>query len=285
MTASMMFVPANTPERFAKAQGTAAGALILDLEDSVAPPDKDQARRNVVELMASAKRHQQLWVRVNSMSSGLMLKDLAAVIPTRPFGVMIPKCSGKETIEPLCHYLDALETACGTPVGETKILAIATETSRSLFRLHEYDAAGGRLWGLTWGNEDLAADVGTLSNREGDRYSEPYRLARSMCLFAAAAAGVRALDGVFIALNDTEGLIREAKEAQRDGFIGKIAIHPSQIDPINQAFSYSEQQVQWARRVIDAFEKNPGQRAIRLDNRMLDEPHLKLARRMVGAAE
>ncbi len=284
MTVSIMFVPASTPERFAKAQGTAATALILDLEDSVPLADKEKARRNVVELMATAKRHQQLWVRVNSLGSGLMLKDLAAIVPTRPFGVMIPKCNGKETLGPLCHYLDALETACGTPVGETKIFAIATETAQSLFRLHEYDNARGRLWGLTWGNEDLAADVGTLSNRDGARYTEPYRMARNMCLFAAAAAGARAIDGVCIALNDPEQLTLEAKEAQRDGFVGKMCIHPSQIGPINEAFAYSAEQVEWARRVIAAFEQNPGQGALRLDGKMLDEPHLKLARRMVGAA-
>lgn len=282
MTASMMFVPGNAPDRFRKAQGTAAGALILDLEDSVPHTGKDEARANVVEMIRSAQKHQQIWVRVNALSTGLMLKDLAAVVPARPFGVVIPKCSGNATLVPVQHYLDALEAASDVPAGATKILAIVTETARSMFHLGEYDNTSGRIWGLTWGAEDLGADVGSISNRDGAGYSEPFRLARSLCLFAAAAAGVRPIDTVCVAINDAELVKKESEESFRDGFVGKMAIHPAQVAPINAAFSYSAAQLDWARQVIGAFAQNPGQGALRLDGKMIDEPHLKLARRMLG---
>ena len=280
--ASILFVPGNAPDRFRKAQGTAAGALILDLEDSVPHSGKDEARGNVVEMLRSAQKHQQMWVRVNALSTGLMLKDLAAVVPAQPFGIVVPKCSGKDTLVPVQHYLDALETAGNIPLGQTKILPIVTETARSMFHLGEYGNASGRLWGLTWGAEDLGADVGSISNRDGAGYSEPYRLARSLCLFAAAAAGVRPIDTVCVAINDAELVKNESLEAFRDGFVGKMAIHPAQLAPINEAFTYSAEQTDWARRVVDAFAQSPGQRALRLDGKMIDEPHLKLARRMLG---
>ena len=194
-------------------------------------------------LLATAQKHQQIWVRVNALSTGLMLKDLAAVVPAQPFGIVIPKCSGSDTLEPVRHYLDALEAANHVPAGQTKILAIVTETARSLFHLGEYDNTSGRLWGMTWGGEDLSADVGSISNREGATYTEPYRLARSLCLFAAAAAGVRAIDSVCVSINDTELVKKESQEAFRDGFTGKMAIHPAQLGAINEAFTYSAQKL------------------------------------------
>lgn len=284
MNASMLFVPATKPDRYRKAQAGAAGALILDLEDSVAASDKEAARRNVTGMLAAQPPHQQVWVRVNPASTGLLLPDLAAVVPGRPFGILLPKCAGRETLLPVCHYLDALETAAGVPLGQTKILAIATETGGSMFRMGEFAGSPARLWGLTWGGEDLAAELGAIDNRENGRYTEPYRLARSLCLYAAAAAGVRAIDTVSVAINEPDLVRAESAEAFRDGFVAKMAIHPNQLAPINEAFRYSEQQLDWARRVVTALGGQAGAGAVQLDGKMVDEPHLKLARRMLGDA-
>lgn len=276
----MLFVPANRPERYLKAQSGDAGALILDLEDSVPPSAKDEARAHLARMLAAQPKHQQVWVRVNPASSGLLLEDLAAVVPGRPFGILLPKCSGRESLLPVCHQLDALETAFGVPLGHTRILPIATETGGSMFHLGEFAGATPRLWGITWGGEDLAADIGAFGNRIEGRFTEPYRIARSMCLYAAAAAGVRAIDTVSVAINAPAEVQVESAEAFRDGFVGKMAIHPSQLAPINEAFRYAPEQVEWSKRVIAAFEAQPGAGAFQLDGQMIDIPHLKLARRI-----
>lgn len=280
--ASLLFVPASRPERYQKAQQSGAGALIIDLEDSVAPGAKDEARRNLGAMLAAQPAHQQIWVRVNPAESGLLLADLAAVVPGRPFGIVLPKCCGRASLEPICHQLDALEVAFGVPPGATKILAIATETGASMFRLGELAGVSERLWAITWGGEDLAADVGALANREQGVFTEPYRIARAMCLYAAAAAGVRAVDTVSVAINAAEAVRAESLAAKRDGFVAKMAIHPSQIAPINEAFAYSEQERAWAGRVVAAFAAAPASGALQLDGQMIDMPHLRLARRMLG---
>lgn len=292
MSVSMLFVPGSAPAKFAKARASSAGALILDLEDSVASSEKDAARQHVVEMLRGAARApeamakldtaQTLWVRVNSAPSSLLEADLAAVVAERPFGIVLPKCCGRASLDPVAARLDALESAAGIPVGRTKILAIATETARSLFHFSEYPGSTPRLWGLTWGAEDLSADVGSLATRDEAGYTEPYRLARSLCLFGAAAAGVRAIDTVCVSLDDAALVQREAAEAFRDGFVGKMAVHPAQLAPIETGFTGTPEQLDWARRVIAAFESHPGEGAIRLDGKMIDEPHAKLARRLLG---
>jgi citrate lyase subunit beta/citryl-CoA lyase len=284
MTASMLFVPGDAPDKFAKAQRGSAHALILDLEDSVPAGSKAQARQNVAGMLGHKTPNQQLWVRVNPAESGLLLQDLAAVVPHQPYGIVLPKCCGRESLMPVVHYLDALETAAGIAQGQTKILPIATETAASLFRLADYAGATARLWGLAWGGEDLSADIGALSNSAGNAFTEPFRLARSLCLMAAAAAGVRAFDTVTVAVKDTERVSREAQEAFRDGFSGKMAIHPAQVEPINTAFTYSPEKVDWARRVLALFAANPDKRALQMDGQMIDEPHAKLARRILGVS-
>lgn len=280
--ASLLFVPASRPERYLKAQASGASALILDLEDSVAPAAKDEARRNLAAMLAAQPAHQQVWVRVNPADSGLLLQDLAAVVPGRPFGIVLPKCCGRASLEPVCLQLDALEVAFGVPQGQTKILAIATETGASMFHLGELAGASDRLWGITWGGEDLAADIGARSNRVEGRFTEPYRLARSLCLYAAAAAGVRAVDTVSVAINAPEAIRTEADEAKRDGFTAKMAIHPSQIESINAAFALGAEERAWAERVIAAFAAEPAAGALQLDGQMIDMPHLRLARRLLG---
>ncbi len=282
MNASMLFVPGDAPEKFRKVQAGEAGALILDLEDSVSPGAKEQARRNVVDMLAARSTGQQLWVRVNPAATGLLLPDLAAVVPARPFGIVLPKCCGRDSLVPLAHYLDAIECTASIAVGTTRILAIATETAASMFRLGELAGVTPRLWGLAWGGEDLSADIGASSNNLSGIYTDPFRLARSLCLLAAAAAGVHAIDSVCPTLRDAERVRRESEDALRDGFAAKMAIHPAQLKPINEAFVFPPERIDWARRLIAAFESNPAQRVLQLDGQMVDEPHLKLARRMLG---
>jgi len=282
--ASMLFVPGNAPDKYRKARQSEAGSLILDLEDSVPRGGKDDARRAVVEMLRAPPGPQALWVRVNALSTGLLLQDLAAVVGMRPFGIVLPKCCGRETLAPVVHYLDAMEAAAGVAAGSTRILAIATETASSVFRLSEYAGLTERLWGLTWGAEDLAADVGAISNQADDGHADPYRLVRSLCLFGAAAAGVRPIDTVCTSLHDVASVRREAAEAFRDGFVGKMAIHPAQLAPINEAFVASAAQLDWARRVVAAFDSQSDKGALNIDGRMVDEPHLKLARRLLAGA-
>lgn len=282
MTRSLLFVPGDSPRKFERAAASGADALILDLEDSVAQAQKPSARSAVRAMLAAAPAGKQLWVRVNALESGDTLADLAAVMPAQPFGIVLPKCSGRETLLRAAHYLDAFEASAGLPTQSTQILAIGTETAQSLFGLHGYAGVTPRLWGISWGAEDLAADVGSLANRAGGRYTEPYRLARSLCLYAAAAAGVRAIDTVCVELDDAKILDDEAQEAYRDGFVGKLAIHPRHLPAINHAFTPSEGQLAWAHRVLDAFAAHPGAGTLNVDGKMIDHPHRRLAQRLTG---
>lgn len=282
MTQSLLFVPGDSGRKFDHAAASDADALILDLEDSVAPDQKPAARAQVRAMLERGAPGKQLWVRINALDGGDALADLAAAMPAAPYGIVLPKCAGREDMRQLAHYLDAFEAAAGAVPGATRILAIVTETAQSLFELHDYRDATPRLWGLSWGGEDLAADVGALRNRDAGRYTEPFRLARSLCLMAAAAAGVRAIDTVCVDLDAPEALADEAREAYRDGFVGKMAIHPRHIGAINAALSPDEGQLQWARAVIAAFAANPGAGTLRLDGKMIDRPHLRLARRLLG---
>jgi citrate lyase subunit beta/citryl-CoA lyase len=282
MTRSLLFVPGDSGRKFDHAAASAADALILDLEDSVAPDQKPAARAQVRAMLERGAAGKPLWVRINALDGDDALADLAAVMPASPYGIVLPKCAGRDGLLHLSHYLDAFEATAGTAPGVTRILAIVTETAQSLFSLHDYRDATPRLWGLSWGAEDLAADVGALRNREAGRYTEPFRLARSLCLMSAAAAGVRAIDTVCVDLDAPEVLAAEAGEAFRDGFVGKMAIHPRHVAAVNAALSPDDGQLQWARAVIAAFAANPGAGTLRLDGKMIDRPHLRLARRLLG---
>ncbi|MET4576243.1 HpcH/HpaI aldolase/citrate lyase family protein [Ottowia thiooxydans] len=284
MSSSLLFVPGTDAGKFGKALASKASALILDLEDSVRPAEKGAARAQVADWVAQARPEQPLWVRVNPESSGLLLEDLAAIVKTRPFGIVLPKCCGRDSLQPVVHYLDAFEAAANIERGSTRILAIVTETAASMFRLGEFAGATPRLWGITWGAEDLGADVGSLENADDAGYTEPFRLARSLCLFGAASAGVHAIDTVCVALRDDERILQESRLAFRDGFTGKLAIHPAQLKPIHAGFVASAKQQDWAARVVAGFEGSPAQGALQLDGKMLDQPHLRLARRILGGA-
>lgn len=283
---SLLFVPGHDARKLAKGLECGADALIVDLEDAVPEAEKPRARAVTAEFVGAPHERLPLFVRINALSTGLALDDLAAVVRARPHGIVLPKCAGARDVALVDAYLRALEARDGVPAGSIRILPIATETAASVLGANSYgDSPNARLCGLMWGGEDLAADIGALANREPDgRYAAPYELARTLTLLGATAAQVPAIDAVFINFRDTPGLQAEAMQAVRDGFSAKAAIHPDQVGPINEAFTPSQDDVAWAQRVIAAFEAAPTQGAIQLDGRMLDRPHLRSAQRVVARA-
>jgi citrate lyase subunit beta/citryl-CoA lyase len=274
---SLLFVPGDRPDRMEKALRGEADALILDLEDSVAAERKAEARRAVADFL-HAHSTAPLWVRVNPLDGAENEKDLAAVLPAHPDGIVLPKAEGGVSVAELNRRLAAAGNATA------QILAIATETPAAMFQLGTYGGVR-RLAGLTWGAEDLPAAIGAATSREADgRYTPPYELARSLCLFGAAAAGVAAIETVYPAFRDLEGLAAYAGRARRDGFTGMMAIHPDQVGAINAAFTPTDAEVAHARAVVAAFEASPGAGALSLDGRMIDRPHLVQAHRTLAAA-
>jgi citrate lyase subunit beta / citryl-CoA lyase len=272
---SLLFVPGDRPDRMEKALASGADALILDLEDAVAPANKAVARHEVAHFL---NRHSQskLWVRVNPLDSPDNEKDLNAVLHSHPDGIVLPKAEGGASVAELARRLSERSNATAM------ILAIATETPAAVFALGSYGGAK-RLAGLTWGAEDLPAAIGASTSREEDgRFTPPYELARSLCLFGAAAAGVAPIETVYPAYKDLDGLAAYAARARRDGFTGMMAIHPDQVAAINAAFTPSEAELTHARAVVAAFEANPGAGALALEGRMIDRPHLLQAQRILA---
>lgn len=282
---SMLFVPGDSEKKMAKAASVGADALILDLEDSVAAQRRPLAREMTLAYLKSAERgRSELWVRMNPLDSSDALADLVAVVAGRPDGIALPKCEGPHHVQQLDHYLAILETQHGLPVGSIGITAIATETAAAPFTLGQYKGAP-RLRILTWGAEDLGAALGASSNKdEHGEYTAPYVLARSLCLFGAHAAGVQGLDTVQPDFRASDKLLRECNEARRDGFLGKIAIHPDQVAIINEAFTPAAEEVAHAQAVIDAFAANPEAGTLSLNGKMIDKPHLKQAERVMAIA-
>ena len=286
---SWLFVPGDSDRKQARALESAADALILDLEDSVAPARRQAARERVASFLRerSAQRvAQRLWVRVNAPASGELLEDLTAVVPGAPDGIVLPKVSAPAEVVEAHHYLSALEKREGHSPGSIRVLVIATETARAVLGIEGLAAGVPRLAGLTWGAEDLGASLGARARLEADGSPTPvFELARSLCLLAAAAAGVPAIDGVHADFRDRDGLARELARARRDGFSGKLAIHPEQVEPINVAFTPSESEIARARRVVAAFAEAPDIGVTSLDGQMIDRPHLLQAERLLAAAE
>lgn len=274
---SLLFVPGDRPDRMEKALRAGADALILDLEDAVAPAAKPEARRHVAEFL-NTHSTARLWVRINPLDGDEVDRDLTAVLPSHPDGIVLPKAEGGASVAELTRRL----TERGNATAQ--ILAIATETPAAMFQLGSYGGSK-RLAGLTWGAEDLPAAIGAATSREPDgRFTPPYELARSLCLFGAAAAGVAPIETVYPAFRDVDGLAAYAARARRDGFTGMMAIHPDQVPPINAAFTPSEAEIAHARAVVAAFEAHPGAGALSLDGRMIDRPHLVQAQRTLAAA-
>jgi citrate lyase subunit beta/citryl-CoA lyase len=271
---SLLFVPGDRPERMAKAATLDVDALILDLEDAVAPSSKPRAREAVAACLAGP-RTMPLFVRINPLDSGLAEDDLAAILDARPDGIMLPKAEGGDSLA----RLDALLS------GDIAILPIASETPAAIFTLGTYGGVTPRLCGLTWGAEDLPAAIGAATAREPDgSYTAPYQLARSLVLFGAHAAGVAAIETVYPDFRDLDGLAAYAARGRRDGFTGMMAIHPAQVPVINAAFTPSPDELAHARRICAAFDANPDAGALQLDGRMIDTPHLNAARRLIGLA-
>ncbi len=274
---SLLFVPGDRPDRMEKALGAGADALILDLEDAVAPQNKQVARHEVAHFL-NQHNDARIFVRVNPLDSPDNEKDLNAIVPSHPDGIVLPKAEGGAAVTELAKRLSERSNATA------QILAIATETPAAIFGLGTYGGAR-RLLGLTWGAEDLPAAIGVATSREEDgSFTAPYEIARALCLFGAAAAGVLPIETVYPAFKDLEGLAAYAARARRDGFLGMMAIHPAQVPVINQAFTPSEAELAHARAVIAAFEANPGVGTLSLEGRMLDRPHLVQAQRILSQA-
>lgn len=281
---SFLFVPGDSERKMAKGPASAPDGLILDLEDSVAADRKQIAREMVLAYLESSDRGgPRLYVRVNALDTGLTLGDLAAVMQGRPDGIVFPKCVGQADVDLLAHYLDALEAREGIEAGTTRVLTIATESAAAVLALAANPARHARLIGHSWGGEDLMADLGALAKGpEPGQYDDTFKLARTVNLMASVAAGVTAYDTVYPDIKNVAGLRAEAADARRMGYGGKIAIHPDQVAIIHEVFTPSAQEVDWARRVIATFESNPGSGVLTLDGKMLDKPHLVLARRLLA---
>ena len=284
---SMLFVPGDSEKKMAKAHGTRASALILDLEDAVSIERIDIARDMTREYLASHtdRVRQQVWVRVNPLSTPLALPDLAAVVGGAPDGIVLPKVESAQDVVRLDHYLTALEQRDGVAHGTVRILVVATETPQAGFALDSYRGVSPRLAGLTWGAEDLSTAIGASTNRSEDgEFEFTYQVARALCLLGAHAAGVQAVDTLSVDFRDAERLKRDVRASRRAGFSGKIAIHPDQVDIINTGYSPDDDEIRHARAVIAAFEKAGGAGTVQLDGKMIDKPHLVQARRVLAAA-
>jgi citrate lyase subunit beta/citryl-CoA lyase len=283
---SLLFIPGDSPRKLDKGLGSGADALLIDIEDSIAPSRKDEARAITVSfLMAarSAKDRPRLFVRVNGFATGLTDADLDAVIAGQPDGIMLPKAEGGAAVTHCDAKITSREAMHGMPDGATEIIAIATETAAALFLAGTYGGSSKRLKGLTWGAEDLSAELGAEANRDAQgHFLDPYRLARSLCLAGAAAAGVQPIDTVHVDFRNDAGLRRECEEARRDGFTGKMAIHPAQVAIINEVFTPTAAAVAKARTVMAAFAENPSAGTVGIDGVMYDRPHLERARQLLA---
>lgn len=283
---SLLFVPGDDPKKIAKGLGSGADALILDLEDSVALSRKAEARRLVCEtLKARSPGGPRLIVRVNALRSGEIAADLDGVMPGSPDAIMLPKCEGGADVQHLGALVAVREAENDIADGQTRIIAIATETPIALFRLGSIPGSSQRLEGLTWGAEDLAGAIGAEANRDASgAYTDPFRLARSLALFAAAAADVAPVDTVYTDFRNTEGLKAECLAARRDGFTAKMAIHPAQVSVINEVFTPDAAAIAHAEKIVAFFRANPDSGVVGIDGQMIDKPHLVQAERLLARA-
>lgn len=284
-TRSWLFAPGDSERKMEKATASAAGIVLLDLEDAVAEGEKPVARARTAALLAAQPPDRsRLWVRINPLQGPHALADLAAVVPSRPGGIMLPKSCGRADVERLDHYLSALEVVAGIEAGTTRLIALVTETAASMFTTGNYGGAP-RLAALTWGAEDLADAVGAVDNRNADgSYAFTYEMARSFCLLGAAAAGVAAIETIHGDFRDEAGLRRRAQQARRSGFRGMLAIHPAQVDVINEAFTPSAEEVQAAKEIVDLFAASPAAGVVAHKGAMLDRPHLARAQALLRLA-
>lgn len=280
---SILFVPADSEKKLAKAAGCGADALVLDLEDAVLPDRKPQAREMMQQYLGSLSDRSRMWVRVNDMTSGEILRDLARTVPARPAGILLPKIKGPDDVAIVGHYLDALEAEHGLPQGQIRVMGIVTETPSAMLRMGELaQQAHPRVSHVAWGGEDLSAAMGAGDPRTPEGAWRPmYEYARNQCLLLGHALGVEVMDTVYVNFKDPEGLKKSCLQSRYDGFTGRIAIHPDQVSAINEAFTPTEQERVMAQRVVDAFQAGAG--AVSIDGKMYDIPHLKAARRLLAS--
>ncbi len=282
---SWLFAPGDSEKKMTKAADSAADIALFDLEDAVATENKAIARQMVHDFLAArTEGRERLWVRVNPLDGPYTLDDLAAIMPARPGGIMLPKVYGRQDVELLDHYLTAFEAAHGIERGSTPLIVLVTETAEAMFHTGDYKGAP-RVVALTWGAEDLADSIGASSNRNADgSYGFTYELARSMCLLGAATAGVTAIETIQGDFRDLDGLKARAEKVRRDGYRGMLAIHPAQVDVINAAFTPTPEEIAEAQAIVDIFAANPGVGAIGYKGGMLDRPYLSRAEQLLRQA-
>ncbi len=285
---SLLFVPADGGKKLDKAMTSGADAVIVDLEDSIAPERKAAARMSAADFLKDAVKtanRPRLLVRVNGLQTGLTDADLDAIVATRPDAIVLPKAEGGPAIVHADAKLATREAISGLPDGHIKIVAIATETATSLFLAGTYGGVSARLEGLTWGAEDLSVELGAEVSRDAvGRFFAPYQLARALCLAGAAAAQVQAIDTITADFRNMAALGRETVEARRDGFTGKLAIHPAQVPVINEVFTPAPEEITKAQAVIAAFAARPGTGTVGIDGIMYDRPHLERAKQLIARA-
>ncbi len=276
MMRSLLFVPADSPRKIEKAMACGADTVILDLEDSVAPQNKTAARELAAATLAAHRPQNTLiYVRVNALETGLTETDLASIMPARPDGLIQPKTETGGCVERLASMA----------AGSVPIIAIATETAKAMFGLGTYIGLAAGLQGIAWGAEDLSNELGAQDNRDKvGRLSEPYRMARTLCLYAARAAGVEPVDTVYVDFRNETGLEADCREAVRDGFTCKMAIHPAQVATINKAFTPSPDEAAQAERILSAFAEAGDAGVVAIDGKMYDIPHLNRARKLLERA-
>lgn len=282
---SWLFAPGDSERKMEKATASACDIVLFDLEDAVAPENKPTARTMVADfLKANADKRDRLWVRINPLDGPHTLTDLAAIMPSLPGGIMLPKARGRADVELLDHYLSAFEAAAGAEIGSTKVIVLVTETAEAMFTTGDYKGAP-RVVALSWGAEDLADSIGAAENRNPDgSYAFTYELARSLCLLGAAAANVLAIETIQGDFKDEEGLRKRALMVRRAGYRGMLAIHPAQVDIINQAFTPTAEELAAAQEIVDLFAANPGVGTIGHKGAMLDRPHLARAQQLLASA-
>jgi citrate lyase subunit beta/citryl-CoA lyase len=286
---SLLFAPGDSSRKIYKALASDADAIILDLEDAVTPENRPAARELIVKALTEqgANHPERLWVRINPITTQDYIEDLAAVTVAGLAGVMVPKPDSAADIDTVSNYLDALERKAGLPPGGIKILSVMTETAKAFLSASTYgEGTRPRLAGVLWGAEDLSAALGATANMDIDgELSFTYKMARSLCLAAAAAGESQPIDTVFSDFKNSEGLKANCRAARREGFLGKIAIHPNQVDIINEAFTPSSDEIEYANAVIAAFNDNPGKGTVGLEGKMLDRPHQVQAERVIAMAK
>jgi len=283
---SLLFVPADGGSKLEKAMASGADAVIVDLEDSIVPERKPQARAAALEFLKTyngKKVRARLLVRINGLDTGMTDADLDVIVSGNPDAVVFPKAEGGASVIHLDAKLTAREAVAGLPEGQIKILAQAVESAAGLFAAGTFRGVSARLIGLTWGPEDLSAELAAETNRDTTGHlTEPYRLARSLCLYAAAAAKLSAIETVYVDFRNSEGLRLDTQDARRDGFTGRLAIHPAQVPIINEVFTPTAEQIEKAKAVVAAFAAQPGAGAVGIDGKMYDRPHLARAQRLLA---